>query len=282
LSREIKKRSEVLKSQKIAGQLEHPTTGIYTRLDKVAHILADVDYDQTTKLASAKSYILDTTKGKDFLTLLKSGLSVGASMRGIGQVKDGVVQDDYSFDTVDFVLKPSFGADARIDASNLIESANELLGKSEEPEDPQKAALIRVYTESINAGFKGSFTEWKEKYPKIVTEVLSRKSALTGDEKIQSEAKRIFEGLKTGNPNSSTTLESVVDMLIKEREKKGSKALRRKAISRVARSISDAHAFMPEEKVQKLIEVEYQALKSEVKAKNQAIFLKILSDSKTK
>lgn len=167
LARVIGKKSEQLKSQKIAGQLEHPSMGIYTRLDKVAHILADVSYDRDTKLASAKSYILATARGKDFLTILKSGLKVGASMRGLGDVKNGYVQDGYAFDTVDFVLKPSFGADAAIDSSNLIESANDLLDEPKEKKGISERFVQKIleisYDSDIEQGrFVGGFEDWKK------------------------------------------------------------------------------------------------------------------------
>lgn len=125
LSREINRKSEELRKGKIAGQLEHPLSGI-TKLDKVAHVLNSVAYDRTTKLASAESFILDTSKGRDFMVMMEAELAMGVSMRGFGNVLDGEVQSDYKFDTVDFVLHPSFGSDAAIDQSNIIESANNI------------------------------------------------------------------------------------------------------------------------------------------------------------
>ena len=113
------------------GQLDHPNS-LSTKLDKATHVLDSVSYDPKTKIASAKSYILDTSGGNNFLVLLKSGLKLGASMRGSGTVTNGRVERDYSLGTIDFVESPSFGNDTQIDVSNLIESANDLLGKKEE------------------------------------------------------------------------------------------------------------------------------------------------------
>ena len=119
-----------MRKGKIAGQLEHPLSGI-TKLDKVAHILNGVSYDRNTKLAGAESFILDTSKGRDFMVLLDAELKMGVSMRGFGNVFNGKVQSDYKFDTVDFVLHPSFGSDATIDQSNIIESANNIFDEKE-------------------------------------------------------------------------------------------------------------------------------------------------------
>jgi len=127
LAREIAKKNEELKTQKISGQLEHPLSG-FTELNKAMHLLNAVSYDPSTKLASAESYVLDTTGGANFMTLLDSGLKMGASMRGFGSVgDDGKVSKEYHLEAIDFVLGPSFGSDAEISASNLIESANDLL-----------------------------------------------------------------------------------------------------------------------------------------------------------
>jgi hypothetical protein len=152
LSREINRKSEELRKGKIAGQLEHPLSGI-TKLDKVAHILSSVQYDRNTKLASAESFILDTSKGRDFMVLLDAELKMGVSMRGFGNVFDGRVQSDYKFDTVDFVLHPSFGSDATIDQSNIIESASNLFDEKEIKRIPvapiqEKVTPASVYLEA--------------------------------------------------------------------------------------------------------------------------------------
>jgi len=129
LSREINRKSKELKRGKIAGQLEHPLSGI-TRLDKVAHVLNSVSYDRNTKLAAAESFILDTSKGRDFMVMLEAELKMGVSMRGFGNVINGKVQSDWKLDTCDFVLHPSFGSDAMIDQSNIIESANNIFDEN--------------------------------------------------------------------------------------------------------------------------------------------------------
>lgn len=130
LSREINRKSEELRKGKVAGMLEHPLSGI-TRLDGIAHVLTDVHYDRNTKLASAESFVLDTSKGRDFMVMMDAELKMGCSMRGFGNVKDGMVQSDYKLDTVDFVLHPSFSSDATISKSNIIESANNIFAEKD-------------------------------------------------------------------------------------------------------------------------------------------------------
>jgi len=180
LSREINRKSEELRTKKIAGQLEHPLAGI-TRLDKVAHILNSVWYDRLTKLASAESFILDTSRGRDFMTILDSGLKTGVSMRGFGNVFNGKVQSDYRFDTVDFVLHPSFGSDATIDQSNIIESANSIFDEKEDKGKDMKDKMMgltesyiekmieSIYGMQIDEGsFEGSLEDFQKQKGNLV------------------------------------------------------------------------------------------------------------------
>lgn len=151
LTREITKKSEELRSEKIAGQLDHPLEGI-TRLDKAAHILNSVSYDPKTKLASASSFILDTTGGRNFMTLLDSGVKMGASMRGFGTVAtDKKVNDDWNLDSIDFVLKPSFAPEAIITKDNLIESVDSLEREKKEVDEEFISELQgRVYDQMMS------------------------------------------------------------------------------------------------------------------------------------
>jgi hypothetical protein len=75
------------------------------------------------KVAWARASILDTQKGRDTLKIIKSGVTIGASLRGFGEVdKEGKVKPGLQVKTVDLVVDPSFGADARVDQSSVIES----------------------------------------------------------------------------------------------------------------------------------------------------------------
>lgn len=173
LSREINRKSEELKKGRIAGQLDHPLSGI-TKLDKVAHVLSAVSYDRNTKLASAESYVLDTSKGRDFMVMMDAEIPMGCSMRGFGNVKNGYVQPDWKLDTLDFVLHPSF-SDAMIDQSNIIESANNIFnekdykggnmnekmcGLSEDYVDELMLSCYGIYLKEEN--YKGDFGDFKK------------------------------------------------------------------------------------------------------------------------
>jgi len=180
LAREINRKSEELKTAKIAGMLDHPISGL-TQLSRSMHAITAMDYDRHTKLATAESYVLDTENGKTFMTLLKSGIKLGASMRGFGNVgADRRVKDDYKLDTVDFVASPSFGTDAQIDATNLIESFNpEVVEEEEKTEKKTKVKINeRAVENALKLGYKvrveecfyeGSFEEFANQNRGILT-----------------------------------------------------------------------------------------------------------------
>ena len=174
LIREIEKKKLELEDSKTIGQLDHPFDG-HTKLQDSMHLLGDISYDKNLKVGVAESYILDTRSGRDFLVLLKTGISLGPSMRGFGNVNSqGKVENDWKLETIDFVLKPSFGDDVAIDQTNLIESANQFLPaekKEYKMKKINKEDLLRVaYSKNINENkFSGSFEDYKKANEKYIT-----------------------------------------------------------------------------------------------------------------
>lgn len=140
--------------------------------------------------AICEAAVLGTTKGKDLLEVIRSGGSLGVSARGSGNVVNesgvDIVQSDYQLHGCDFVLDPSF--DCRVGSANIYESA-ELDGKARPVDDPQRlwenavrfknfkgsldefilsqvdgSALVSFFHEALQAGFKGTFSEFKKSY----------------------------------------------------------------------------------------------------------------------
>jgi len=158
LRREIQKMKARIAESKIPGMLEHPKFTSHTELGQVAHLISEVDWLESEKKGIAVSSILRTSKGKDLLILLKSGLKLGASVRGFGNVSaSGEVQDDYRLESIDVVIGPSFGQDVEITSQNLIESGNHFLAKN--PYLDERRMKIR-YQFARKAGFKGSYAEY--------------------------------------------------------------------------------------------------------------------------
>jgi len=113
------------KNAHIAGQINHPLSG-RTKLDKVSHVLTKLFYDEKTKVGHAEAAILNTNSGRDMKVVVQQNLKdLGTSLRGFGNIeKDGKIkEDDYQFETIDVILKPSF-KNAVLGADNLFESGN--------------------------------------------------------------------------------------------------------------------------------------------------------------
>ncbi len=120
LSKAVENLDKEIKKANVAGNIEHPG-GIHSRLDKVSHVLEKVWMKSGRALAQIR--ILNTTAGRDTMTLIKSGVKVGASSRGIGEVGYGrKIQPGLVIKSIDLVSAPSFGKDAQITQANIIES----------------------------------------------------------------------------------------------------------------------------------------------------------------
>jgi len=170
---------------------------------------------------------------------------------------------------------------------NLVELAGEsikITEKKKEPErKPQEGGDARFYyNEAVKAGYKGTIGEFKEKHPQSVApdyeaklaEEIKRKEPKT----LEQEAEGIFKKLKEETPNSSLTLESVLQMLEKEEEKKIDIRIKRKAIATVAR---DSHPSASQAQLEKMVAMEVEALKKErkeMREKNWQCYKKLLSD----
>jgi hypothetical protein len=96
-------------SQKRAvGELNHPE-GPTVNLDKVSHLITDLQFEGTDVVGKAQ--ILDTPMGQIVKGLLEGGVQLGVSTRGMGSLeqRDGAmyVRDDFILNTVDIVQDPS-------------------------------------------------------------------------------------------------------------------------------------------------------------------------------
>lgn len=112
---------EALEKSWKLGDLDHPLEG-GTKLSSASHLLSKVWLDDDGK-GMAEAYILRTSKGNDFLTILKSKVKIGASLRGLGEVdSNGNVKPGMKILAIDFVENPSFGSNAAISQANIIES----------------------------------------------------------------------------------------------------------------------------------------------------------------
>ena len=111
-----------IQASPVPGMADHPVGGGGTQLGGVSHILSKVWIDKE-KVAWAEAKILPTTRGKDALTVIKSNVQIGASLRGFGEIdKDGKVKPGLEVRAIDLVVDPSFGVDATVTTKNVFEA----------------------------------------------------------------------------------------------------------------------------------------------------------------
>jgi hypothetical protein len=100
--------TEQVKTKRAVGELNHPE-GPTVNLDKVSHLITDLNWDGDNVVGKAK--ILETPMGQIVKGLIDGGVRVGVSTRGMGSLenRNGVnyVKDDFVLNTVDIVQDPS-------------------------------------------------------------------------------------------------------------------------------------------------------------------------------
>jgi len=106
--REMEKYSELVEQRRSMGELDHPESTVIN-LKNVSHLISEYWWDGDNVMG--KIEILPTPSGNIVKELIKSGVTVGVSSRGMGSLEEsgGVmeVQDDFELLCWDFVSTPS-------------------------------------------------------------------------------------------------------------------------------------------------------------------------------
>ena len=100
---------EYVKKNRALGELGHPE-GPTVNLDRVSHVVKEL-WNEGDDI-HGRARILDTPMGKIVKGLLKDGVSIGVSTRGMGSIKKNKedineVQDDFLLAAIDIVSDPS-------------------------------------------------------------------------------------------------------------------------------------------------------------------------------
>jgi hypothetical protein len=93
-----------LKHGDILGELDHPEE-LNINLDRVSHMITEMYMDGPNGIGKLK--ILETPHGNIARTLLESGVRLGVSSRGSGNVNESGSVSDFEMITVDIVARPS-------------------------------------------------------------------------------------------------------------------------------------------------------------------------------
>ena len=107
--REMDKYNELIEQRRSMGELDHPESTVIN-LKNVSHLISEYWWDGDNVMG--KIEILPTPSGTILKELIKSGVTVGVSSRGMGSLEEnrqGVmeVQDDFELLCWDFVSTPS-------------------------------------------------------------------------------------------------------------------------------------------------------------------------------
>jgi len=108
LSREVKNYQEAIKERRSLGELDHPDDSVIN-LKNASHLITKMWWDGDSVMG--KLECLDTPSGNILKALVKSGVKLGISSRGMGSTsqRNGVtmVEDDFQLICFDIVSEPS-------------------------------------------------------------------------------------------------------------------------------------------------------------------------------
>ena len=106
--REMDKYSQLIEERRSMGELDHPESSVIN-LQNVSHLISEYSWDGNNVMG--KIEILPTPSGNILKELIKAGVTVGVSSRGMGSLEQNgnvmEVQDDFELLCWDFVSTPS-------------------------------------------------------------------------------------------------------------------------------------------------------------------------------
>ena len=108
LQREVENYQKAIQERRALGELDHPDDSV-VNLKNCSHLMTKMWWDGESVMG--KIEVLDTPSGKILKELVKAGVKLGISSRGLGSVneKNGetIVEDDFQLICFDMVSEPS-------------------------------------------------------------------------------------------------------------------------------------------------------------------------------
>jgi len=105
IEREVENYQKIIQEKRSVGELLHPSSSEISP-ERISHLVTELKMDGNTAYGKAK--ILTTFPcGKIAKSLIDEGIKIGVSSRGLGSLKNGIVQNDYKFICQDIVWSPS-------------------------------------------------------------------------------------------------------------------------------------------------------------------------------
>ena len=156
LMREMNKLQDSIDNRRLVGELDHPSHDA-VKLSQVSHLITKLEMKGKEVIGEAE--ILDTPMGKVAQALIKGGVQVGISSRGMGTLSEGedgrhYVNEDFRLITWDLVADPS----TRGAYPGLSESSIALANEICESMIP-KVTAEKVFTSLLEEAFNGRLDE---------------------------------------------------------------------------------------------------------------------------
>tara|TARA_Y100001973_G_C5201544_1_gene338107 strand:+ start:1185 stop:1817 length:633 start_codon:yes stop_codon:yes gene_type:complete len=108
LQREVENYQKAISERRSLGELDHPDDSVIN-LKNASHLVTKMWWDGENVMG--KIEVLDTPSGNILKALVKSGVKLGISSRGLGSVKQEnnrtIVEDDFQLICFDMVSEPS-------------------------------------------------------------------------------------------------------------------------------------------------------------------------------
>jgi hypothetical protein len=131
LKREIDNYQKMVEDHRALGELDHPDDSIIN-LKNVSHVVTKCWWEGNSVMGKVK--VLDTPSGNILKSLVKGGIKLGISSRGLGSTrKDNgktIVEDDFQLICFDFVQEPSTPG-AFMMSENKKRNINEIFSKAD-------------------------------------------------------------------------------------------------------------------------------------------------------
>ena len=108
LEREVENYQKLVREGRAVGELDHPDSSV-VELKNASHLVTEIKMDGDDVVGKIR--ILDTPAGQTAIGLLKGGVKLGISSRGLGSTRNEagktIVQEDFQLVCFDLVSEPS-------------------------------------------------------------------------------------------------------------------------------------------------------------------------------
>lgn len=114
-------KTKITETNGIFGELDHPQS-LTINLDRISHVITEIAMNGNDAVGRMK--ILGTPMGQIAKELVGSGVALGVSSRGAGNVNESGDVSGYQFITIDLVATPSANAYPKVVFESLQQSVN--------------------------------------------------------------------------------------------------------------------------------------------------------------